>query len=383
MDKSASYLLFYDLFTELREKGFVLGINQYDWFWRIFLQTNIHNELQLLNLCQTVWLTRPTPAYQQEFEQLFYAHLKRIPTQFWLTQALNAPVAAPIDRKEPDLPTPKEVIPGDVKNISDGETIPPKIPSPTSSILSPNVEIWFSITPGQETAASQTSISPSGSVKDISYIFHDPKHYPFATRKTGQTFRKMQTRTVSELTDDLDLPAIIQERVRDGYVRQLRYKTRRKGIQDVIWLSDHSNTMIPYEPWENALHRIVADCPLVSQIQQYFFHIYPSPTPDNDFMFFSNRAHARAVMLSTILKKCKKDTLVLIFSDAGAAKKQFDTEHLQIFYNLVSAIRAKTKRMVWVNPVRHLSGTTAGYLSFTTPMHYPDNDELKRLVAGL
>jgi uncharacterized protein with von Willebrand factor type A (vWA) domain len=382
MEKAYPDVLFYEFFMALRAKGLDLGINQYDWFLQVFLQSAIQTEAQLLNLFKTVWLTRPS--FQQEFEQLFEMYFRKTPDKFLPAANIGEPkpaenvTSAKSDRqKKPDTTNEK---PKDDPQENKGNTQSQQFPTQTFT-PEPDVEMWLSIDTGVSEGSNPVH-QAAGSLMKTEYIFNDAKHLPFAVRKTGQTLRKIHTRIIYETTNRLHFQAIIKQRVQDGFVHQLIYEKQKRGVQEIIWLSDHSNTNLPYEPWSNALRKIVADCPSVEKVHQYFYHLYPTATGD-DFKFFENRAQTTAILLSDMLRKCTKHTIVIIFSDAGAARQRFDAEQLQILFALTNAIRNKTKRFVWLNPVQRLSGTTAGYLSLMIPMRYPNQDDIRRFVNEL
>ena len=386
MEKAYPDVLFYEFFMALREKGLDLGINQYDWFLQAFLQSAIQTQAQLLNLFKTVWLTRPS--FQEEFEQLFEVYFRKSPDKFLLTTKIDEPKPAENTssaqsntQKQPDAPNEQ---PRDSSQENKGNTQSQPFPTQTQiSTPEPDVEMWLSIDTGVSEGSTPVH-QAAGSLMKTEYIFNDAKHLPFAVRKTGQTLRKIHTRIIYETTNRLHFQAIIKQRVQDGFVHQLVYEKQKRGVQEIIWISDHSSTNLPYEPWNNSLRKIVADCPSVEKVHQYFYHIYPSPTQDNDdFKFFENRAQTTAILLSDMLRKCTKHTIVIIFSDAGAARQRFEAEHLQILFALTNAIRNKTKRFVWLNPVQRLSGTTAGYLSLMIPMRYPNHDHIRRFVNEL
>lgn len=317
---------------------------------------------------------------------MFEVYFRKTPDKFFLTTKIEEPKAAENvssaksdTQKKPDIinEKPKDDLQENKGNMQN-QQFPTQMPTPE-----PDVEMWLSIDAGISDGSNPVHQS-AGSLLKTEYIFNDAKHLPFAVRKTGQTLRKIHTRIIYETTNRLHFQEIIKQRVQDGFVHQLVYEKQKRGVQEIIWISDHSNTNLPYEPWNNALRKIVADCPSVEKVHQYFYHMYPSPAQtSDDFKFFENRAQTTAILLSDMLRKCTKHTIVIIFSDAGAARQRFDAEQLQILFALTNAIRLKTKRFVWLNPVQRLSGTTAGYLSLMIPMRYPNHDEIRRFVNEL
>ncbi len=370
--------LFYDFFQTLRSRGWELGWEQYELFMRGFILSKFETKQQLLNFCKTVWLFRPE--LREEFEQLFEHYYANVPAQYLAkkkeseqsnnvtpsTEILQPPPSITIPTGQPDpMPTTQTS-----QEIGATAEVNPEI-----------MEVSLNIDSGSgNTIDIGTAKLPSA--KDVTFLFSEQKHLPFTVRKASQTVRKLRVPTKKSLTTALDVPALVQQVAKEGMVSRLIYQRKNVGVQQVIWLSDHGGSMLPFEPWEKQLLDIIKNTPNIRQTEQYFFHDYPSQEGD-DFKLFTNRAHSEIKTLSSILKASNKHTAVIIFSDGGAARRRFDAERLQVFLPLITTLKNTTQRLVWLNPVRQTQGTMADYLSFLVSVRYPNNDDLKRLILAL
>lgn len=371
--------LFYDFFQALRSRGWELGWEQYELFMRGFILSKFESKDQLLNFCKTVWLFRPE--LREEFEQLFEYYYTKVPAQF-LVEKKEMP---PPNATNPD----GEVLPPTEQTLSNFKDQPTSTstPQPTHTIPSApdfnkeTVDISLNIDTGSGNKIEVGS-TQLPSAKTVTFLFSEQKHLPFTVRKAAQTVRKLRVPTQKRLTNTLDVPALVQQVAREGMVSKLIYQRESIGVQQIIWLSDHGGSMLPFEPWEKQLLDIVRNTPNIRQTDQYFFHDYPSPE-DDDFKLFTNRGHTEIKTLSSILKVSNKHTAIIIFSDGGAARRRFDSERLQVFLPLINTLKNTTQRLVWLNPVRQTQGTMADYLSFLVSVRYPNNDDLKRLILEL
>jgi uncharacterized protein len=369
--------LFYDFFQTLRSRGWELGWEQYELFLRGFILSKFETKEQLLHFCKTVWLFRPN--LREEFEQLFEYYYSQIPAQFLIekkeTILINAPTGA--GKPEAALSAAKELQSG--SNSTFPKT--PQLSTTVPELSNETVEVSLNIDSSSEGNVAN-EVSPIPSAKEVTYLFSEQKHLPFTVRKASQTMRKLRVPTQKRITTVLDVPALVQQVAQEGMVSRLIYQRESIGVQQVVWLSDHGGSMLPFEPWEKQLLDIVKNTPNIRQTEQYFFHDYPSQEGD-DFKLFTNRAHTEIKTLSSILKASNRHTAVIIFSDGGAARRRFDSERLQVFLPLINTLKNTTQRLVWLNPVRQTQGTMSDYLSFIVRVRYPNNDDLKRLILEL
>jgi hypothetical protein len=370
--------LFYDFFQTLRSRGWELGWEQYELFMRGFILSKFETKEQLLHFCKTVWLFRPS--LREEFEQLFDYYYAQIPAQFLIEKKEITLIKAPTGAGK------TEAALSAAKELQSGSNSPlPKTPQFSTTVSKFNnetVEVSLNIDTGTDTASAEGNNAPLPSAKEVTFLFSEQKQLPFTVRKASQTMRKLRVPTQKRITPVLDVPALVQQVAQEGMVSRLIYQRESVGVQQVVWLSDHGGSMLPFEPWEKQLLSIVKNTPNIRQTEQYFFHDYPSQESD-DFKFFTNRAHTEIKPLSSILKASNRHTAVIIFSDGGAARRRFDSERLQVFLPLINTLKNTTQRLVWLNPVRQTQGTMSDYLSFLVSVRYPNNDDLKRLILEL
>lgn len=369
--------LLYDFFQRLRQIGLSLSVEQYELFLRGYILSDIKTKEDLLLFCKTVWLTRP--AFREDFERLFEEYYQKIPNPF---------------AQEPQIET---GITTNQSTASPGPApTPTPTPTPTPSLLPttnqaaenlPQVdyeknEVSLQIRESEEGNIQGGNRSPMASAKAVTFLFTEQKHLPFTARKTQQTLRKLRTPTERRNTDELDITKLSVRVAKEKFIQQLDFQQKQYGIQRIVWLSDHGGSMLPFEAWERQLTQLVTETPSVKTFELYFFHDYPT-LKEEDFTFFTNRTHTQVKMASQLLKTADTKTIFLIFSDGGAAHKQLDTERLSVFFKLVDTLKKHKVRMAWLNPSRTGASGVTNYLSSLITVKYPDNDQLKRLIAGL
>ncbi|MFN8349363.1 MAG: hypothetical protein U0X91_30455 [Spirosomataceae bacterium] len=370
--------LFYDFFHRLRLEGLGLSVEQYELFLRGFMLTSIRSKEDLLLYCKTVWLTRPS--FREDFERLFEEYYQKIPHPFpEATPAVPAALSVSTEKAPADSPA-------SAPAANETKSELPATPNPASEVLSltgyETNEVSLNIAESQEGTVQESNHSAAVSAKKVTFLFTEQKHLPFGTRKTQQLLRKLRTPTEKRSTGELNVSALAVRVAKEGFIQQLDFHQKQYGIQRVVWLSDHGGSMLPFEAWERQLIQLVTDTPSVKNFDRYFFHDYPT-AEENDFTFFVNPAHTKVKTARQLLKTADPTTIFLIFSDGGAARRQLDTERLSVFFKLAETLRTYKVRMAWLNPARSSEGSVTSYLSSLISVKYPDNDQLKRLVAGL
>jgi hypothetical protein len=399
---------FLGFFQRLRkEAGIELDYSQYSAFLRCFMVTATEEgkeREQLLYLCETTWLThqRYTAVFRKLFDEAFEEYIlnKR--------GKLNArsgqqPVLQPVPDNG-DLNRPATTASSGEENPltqhqdKASDTTIPDDPAPFQGMPMPFAgnpgnraewpEIRVKVKDSAAGVAGMQALSTGSAYNKIPFVFSPDKALPFGLRKTAQLWSKLQTPPQIVNTERLDVPALTRQLTEDGFIHEIKYETQKSGNQHIVWLSDHDGSMSPFSAWENAFTAIIREHDHTLAVDRYFFHDYPSLRKGKggaDFVFFEDRSHTAAIRLTGAAKKGKwnRQTLIIIFSDAGAAHQKMDHDRVKAFFELCKALRKITSRLLWINPVRKIDNSAAEYISYFVEMIYPDDAALRRSIAGL
>ncbi|MRG44993.1 hypothetical protein GFS24_07700 [Chitinophaga sp. SYP-B3965] len=379
---------FLDLFQRARhELSLELDYMQYSHFLKCFLLTEVQTEEDLLFLCESLWL--PNPQYRTAFRKLFDDALLRFrqntlePLRAIRTVVQNDPVqpATPPTPQQGAQPI-QEVVP----KVPPAPPPPPSVATTTPPVITEWPEIRLKVKDSATGFSGyQQEKHDSTSYSNIPFLFSVEKALPFGMRKAAQLWTRLPAPPHITATDTLDVQGLIRQKVNDGVFHELLYETVKSGRQQIVWLTDHQGSMNPFAAWEDSLLDIVKDNKQTESVHRYFFHDFPAQKANKDFLLFTNAAHTASVTLAKEARKRKwnRQTLIIIFSDGGAAHQKKDDERVKVFFELNETLRCFTNRLLWINPVRHTDHTTAQVISFFMNMIYPDTLAISRMVAGL
>lgn len=415
-------LFLYDFFTRLREEVRIeLDHTQYTLLLRaLYLKPlNFENwQEELFALCQLLWL--PSLAYKTAFSNLYRQHIH----EFMLRQEERTELKRPsVDSDEsknllqPGNGTDDQAVSEPVSTKEANSPAQRTSTQPGSSTSSDEAPAQWPEINLRVKDTSRPQDSPSNETdgksryKEIPFSFSASKSIPFKIRTATQYWRKLKSPQVKKLTDIIDIERMIRQYTKDGFFSEPQFQQKTVGRQQVVWLSDHGGSMTPFLQWENAFMEVLNANPHIAGIEQYFFHDYPSPAAmgETDFLLFTNPAHTNAVNLSGALSKKRlgpsrikeifrkqradepgitrqkwnKKTLIILYSDGGAARRRQDFDRVEAFMKLVLLLKQSCKRMLWINPVKKTNDTSAMFISYFVQMISPDLNDMRRAIANL
>ncbi|MBA4852385.1 leucine-rich repeat domain-containing protein [Emticicia sp. BO119] len=385
--------IFLDFFYSLRTKlGLELDYSQYEAFLICFFKSDITSKEQLKYLCKTLWLTRNQ--HQDKFDYIFDIFFSEL-GDFIFENEQKPPFEAKMSTISSDI----NDINKNSEQVNNKERASDNKDEFNSEESNSNSESSFS-TLQEEWPAVDLLIKDSNygikiedkAVRAINekatFKFWEAKALPFNIRKTTQILRKVATQFKRKPTNELDIQDITKQLFETGFIYRLKYDSKKNLNQHIIWLSDHSNSMTPFSSWEDTIIRIVTNTPQYSLIQshtsifdRYFFRDIPlSSLNKENFRVFTTPAQTDSIFWSDVAKKVRwnKNSLVIFFSDGGAAKRELDFKQIKLFYEICKVIRSTTPRLLWINPVRNIEETSARYISYFVNMIYPNDTDFQR-----
>lgn len=219
------------------------------------------------------------------------------------------------------------------------------------------------------------------------FSFSDSKHLPFTQRSVEHGWRKLKGKTNKIPTQKIDIKANIKYKSEKKYVDKIIFQMDGISSQHVIWLTDHGGSMTPFEQWDEQLFLLLKKIPNKAKIERYYFHDCPLEKEMErgkiDFILFKDKIYTEPKYFSKIQKGCNKDTIIIIFSDGGAAHKKNDPSRVKTFFSFNKLLTRKTNRIIWFNPVIDLEGTSASFMTYFIETFLPTNKEIKNAISNL
>lgn len=219
--------------------------------------------------------------------------------------------------------------------------------------------------------------------------------YPLTSREVAQAWRDLRRPERSGPAVELDIDATIRERSRRGVVTPPVLVPRRRNAVRLLMLIDRYGSMSPFHGYVDHVVGAIRNAGRIDDVQVAYFHDLPgaledrSPLeqmgdpfgPDLDGVLeligplrggrvYQDVGLTVPLSLDWLLARQAGHTAVLVISDAGAARWQFDIVRLHDTVGLLKLLRAGTGQMAWLNPVPadRWGRTTAGQVARYIPM---------------
>ena len=379
--KAPHSLIFYRFFQRLRQEvGIELDARQYRNFLHCLLLGTVKDKADMLELCKTMWLTRPQ--FRPRFEEIFEEAYAELP-QYWahfveearmVQQKEAQPVAEARPVSTPDKPEPPrpEVKPPERTEVPLTDQPPPELPADKTAAWQ-EVELLFD-EGGEGGASVQKEERELPSQLETPFLFSEQKYLPFQQRRAKQSWRRLKQQSFRESTEEVNVPETVQALARNGFFYELVFETRKVSRQHFVVLLDHGGSMTPHHYLFSFFIQGLRESTLYTKIETYYFTNYPpyqlGPSGLPEYRFFTNMEHTASVSLSSLLAGWDKNTVVLFLSDAGAAHEGMNSSRVQVTMELLNRLEGKVEHVLWFNPLprKFWKGSAAAFFSGVVPM---------------
>lgn len=145
-------------------------------------------------------------------------------------------------------------------------------------------------------------------------------------------------------------------------------------------LIDQDGSMVPFHPLSTRLVETALRGGRLGRAGAYYFHNCPIGHLYHDPM------HQAAIPIQDVLDGFRLDrTVVLIFSDAGAARGGFNGDRVELTIAFLQQLKQQAQRVVWLNPMPRVRWTssTAGKIAQVVPMFEATRQGLDQAINAL
>ena len=361
-DTTVYGLPLFELFTQLRQAGLPLGVEEYQSLLRA-LQGGfgIPDLAALARLCKTLWVKSAGDEriFDYQLEQVrLLARASEPSSSLAPSSKITAPASPSSTTKTGPTSTPPPADHPEVPSIS---TAPLETPfTPTSPSEVPvQIEDEVQIARAVLQAASGDDDSFYG------YFIQTDEYFPITLRQMKQSWRYLRRPVREGPPVELDVESTVKEIGRQGVLLKPVLLPRRTNRTQLLLLIDYGGSMVPF----HSLSRRFAETALrggrLGKADIYYFHNCPEVYLSRD------SADQEHELLQNILNYLHVErTGVLIFSDAGAARGGLNPERVEMTEKFLGQLKQEVRYMAWLNPMPYSrwAGTTAGKIMRSIPM---------------
>jgi len=331
----------FELFTQLRQSGFSIGIDEYLTLLRA-LEAGFGTDLA--HLCKTLWAKSPKEEgyIDKHFELIFPQLIPKVPAT-----------------------SPQQLI------LNPAETIPMPLQPPLpfeeiSTTLTFTPELAFEIEDGIQVpkAVRQAKRDVDDSIDDF-FIPKDDEYFSITRRQMKQSWRYLRRPIREGPPVELDIEATVNDVGRQGMLLKPHLVARRINCAELLLLIDHDGSMVPFHTLSRQLTETAERGGRLGKANVYYFHNCPAE------YLYRDPAHLKAERIEEVLDRLHpRRAGVLIFSDAGAARSRFSLERAEMTKMFIEQLKQNVHYIAWLNPMpssRWLA-TTAGEVMQFIPM---------------
>ncbi|MEI2581756.1 SUMF1/EgtB/PvdO family nonheme iron enzyme [Scytonema sp. PRP1] len=324
-----------DLFLRLREAGLPLGIDQYHLAVEALLQSieaglDIADQQAVARLCRSIWVK--SKQQQRLFDQCWaeiVSHRTRLSKSFTIESTVEQQQALS-ESSSPD----------DTKSYIESEEAQNQQAEEEEELLIP--------TPSN--VAVVTSVSAP--LKEGDY-------FPIRRKQLRQGWRLLAQKLPSSIPSQLDISATVADVAKRGFFLKPVLTPAQVKSREVILLIDQEGSMVPFHP----LCRQLVETWKGAKI--YYFHNSP-----NEELYYDPKCWDGESVKSILAGLSKEHTLVVIVSDAGAARRRTVPSRWEETVDFLAMLTPQAYRVAWLNPLPrfHWMDTTAFEIAKIDPL---------------
>ncbi|GAB1544617.1 hypothetical protein NUACC21_72930 [Scytonema sp. NUACC21] len=378
------------LFNKLRSYGFPLGVDDY----MLALQAlqggfGMGDRQTLERLCCTLWTKSEQEArlLNRLFNEVLaqpQTHVNQSSTKEPVKSAIQIP-------KEPETPQPSNLSTKPQETVGSSTSTPvseesnqaplenqPTQPPKPVAEPSPPADIVQEIEPEQVIQAVRSNQSNSF---EISYYPTDlsAEYLPVTSREIKQGWRFLRRRVREGTLEELDIAGTIEKNCRYGILPEPVMVPRYTNQVKLVLLVDQGGSMIPFHHLSRQLIDKAKRGGNIKQTSVYYFQNYPEK------YLYSDPTRLKAQLITNFLESIDKKTSVLIVSDAGAARGNYNPERVKDTQEFIKQLQQSVNYYAWLNPMPNDSWkyTTAGEIARFVPMFEMSREGLSAAINTL
>lgn len=409
-----------ELFTQLRSAGLPLGIDDYQAVLKAMQSGyGIADREALKRLCKTLWVRSQDEQCQFDyyFEQFMVSAIPQSTPKKrnWIVISVIAPILIAgigltywFNRPKPEVipsaPTPALQTPG--------MPLPEAAPTPPSEARSQNwdwlillalvsgvnfgmVWAWMRYRKRQPQSKLHVQAAPKAlhEIKDemqLVQTVHTPDQrkltslyvdfLPVTQRQMKQSWRYLRRMVREGLPSELDIDATVQQIARSGVLLEPVLVAPRVNCTELILLIDQEGSMVAFRSLSERLIETALRGGKLAKTGVYYFH-----NCGVNFLY-RDPAHVNAEPIQAVMRQWKYDrTVVLIFSDAGAARGGLNLKRLEATQAFLMQLKLHVRQVAWLNPIpkQRWRGTSAEEIARLVPMFEGTRNGLDAAIGAL
>ncbi len=352
--------LLYPVFDYLRRHGVPLGVSEYLLVGKTLREgVGLEDADQLRRLCRLLW------AKSQEDQELF---------DVAFAEFVEPRLQPAVEFEPPE--TPPDETPSYTPPIREGAEPSPREdefesePERETPLEEQEEPVTFHSVP----LGHSSMVQPF--VMDQPVKYHLTPHLPLGRREMAGAWRHLRRLQRTGPAEELDVERTIEHLCQAGFFLGPALRPRRRNQAGLVLLIDQNGSMAPFSLLIEALVESILRGGLLGRVSLFYFHDCP------EGVLYKRSGLSSALSLEEILTNQVKNNSVLIISDAGAARGDYDQQRVEDTHTFLKTLDTYTYLYAWLNPmpVVRWTTTTAEDITNLAPMFPLDREGLNDAI---
>ena len=198
-------------------------------------------------------------------------------------------------------------------------------------------------------------------------------------RQLGQAWRKLRVQERFGPKNEIDFEATVRSVAKRGAFYAAEMQAGLENVAKLHFLVDREGSMVPFHHFSSTILEAAKSLGNISSATQHYFHDIPA-------QLFRQELLIEPIASDVFLQSLEENrSLLVIVSDAGAARGSFDTKRIETTKALLEDLRRRSRNVVWLNPMpsKRWEGSSAGEIAAVVPMFECTNAGLLQAVDAL
>lgn len=203
---------------------------------------------------------------------------------------------------------------------------------------------------------------------------------PLNLRDAARALRRYCQPIRVGISDKIDVDATVDKICRDRYFTRPAFRPLIINRAELLLMVDRGGSMTPFSIGVESLLKAVRNESRIRRPQVYYFHDCP------EAYLFKTPGLSQPIKIGEALTVPRTGLGILIVSDAGAARGDFDRKRVEKTEAFLNDLKRITPRMAWLNPVpphRWAMSTASEINQLSSPMFPLTREGLEDAVKVL
>ncbi|NER20368.1 MAG: hypothetical protein F6J96_06530 [Symploca sp. SIO1C2] len=205
------------------------------------------------------------------------------------------------------------------------------------------------------------------------------EYFPVTRRQMKQSLRYLRRPVREGVPIELDVEATVTKMSREDILLEPVLIPPRSNRTDLVLMIDQEGSMVPFHELSRQLRETAERGGRLRQTRVFYFHDY------GDEYLYRHPALLDAQPITEVLTEIGERAVVMIISDGGAARGNFDQERVESTKVWIEQLQQSVRYCAWLNPMPNecWQDTTAGEIARLLPMFEMSRQGMNAAISVL